>query len=279
MTYSAIGERGFAVKITRNRIYELLRQGKRIDGRDPLSFRPITVKTGVVEKADGSAIVSLGSTKILTGIKVEVGTPYPDRPNEGVFTVNAELLPLAYKTFEAGPPDERAVELSRVVDRCIRESHAIDLESLVLIRGEKVYMLYIDCYVLDYDGNYFDAAVLSAVAALATGAIPKYRVVDGRIEKIEGERMPIPLRTVPISVTMGLIKDVLLVDPIPVEESVLDTSIIVGYTSDSTVAAVQKNTPGLMPASLLRQALETGKLKSQQLREKLLGCLGDAVKK
>jgi exosome complex component RRP42 len=279
MTYSAIGERGFAVKITRNRIYELLRQGKRIDGRDPLSFRPITVKTGVVEKADGSAIVSLGSTKILTGIKVEVGTPYPDRPNEGVFTVNAELLPLAYKTFEAGPPDERAVELSRVVDRCIRESHAIDLESLVLIRGEKVYMLYIDCYVLDYDGNYFDAAVLSAVAALATGAIPKYRVVDGRIEKIEGERMPIPLRTVPISVTMGLIKDVLLVDPIPVEESVLDTSIIVGYTSDSTVAAVQKNTPGLMPASLLRQALETGKLKSQELREKLLGCLGDAVKK
>ncbi|MEM4416819.1 MAG: hypothetical protein QXD32_02040, partial [Nitrososphaerota archaeon] len=135
MSYSAIGERGYAVKITRNRIYELLRQGKRIDGRDPNSFRPITARTGVVEKADGSAIVSLGSTKILTGIKVEVGSPYPDRPNEGTFTVNAELLPLAYKSFEAGPPDERAVELSRVVDRCIRESHAIDLESLVLIKG------------------------------------------------------------------------------------------------------------------------------------------------
>jgi len=279
MTYSAIGERGLAVKITRNRIYELVKQGKRIDGRDPLSFRPITVKTGVVEKADGSAIVSLGSTKILTGIKVEVGTPYSDRPSEGVFTVNAELLPLAYKSFEAGPPDERAVELSRIVDRCIRESRAIDLENLVLIRGEKVYMLYIDCYVLDYDGNYFDAAVLSAVSALITGTLPKCRVVDGKVEKIEGERIPIPLRTIPVSVTMGLIKDVLLVDPIPVEESVLDTSIIVGYTSDSTVAAVQKNTPGLMPVPLLRQALETGKLKSQELREKLLGCLGDAVKK
>ncbi len=279
MTYSTIGERGLAVKITRNRIYELVKQGKRIDGRDPLSFRPITVKTGVVEKADGSAIVSLGSTKILTGIKVEVGTPYSDRPSEGVFTVNAELLPLAYKSFEAGPPDERAVELSRFVDRCIRESRAIDLENLVLIRGEKVYMLYIDCYVLDYDGNYFDAAVLSAVSALITGTLPKYRVVDGKVEKIEGERIPIPLRTIPVSVTMGLIKDVLLVDPIPVEESVLDTSIIVGYTSDSTVAAVQKNTPGLMPVPLLRQVLETGKLKSQELREKLVGCLGDAVKK
>ncbi|MEM1945324.1 MAG: exosome complex protein Rrp42 [Nitrososphaerota archaeon] len=279
MSYSAIGERGYAVKITRNRIYELLRQGKRIDGRDPNSFRPITARTGVVEKADGSAIVSLGSTKILTGIKVEVGSPYPDRPNEGTFTVNAELLPLAYKSFEAGPPDERAVELSRVVDRCIRESHAIDLESLVLIKGEKVYMLYIDCYVLDYDGNYFDAAVLSAVAALLTGTMPKYRVVDGKVEKVEGERIPIPVKTIPVSVMMGLIKDVLLVDPIPVEESVLDTSIIVGYTSDSIVAALQKNTPGLMPISALKQAIETGKVKSQELRARLLECLGDAVKR
>ncbi|MEM4315623.1 MAG: exosome complex protein Rrp42, partial [Nitrososphaerota archaeon] len=255
------------------------RQGKRIDGRDPNSFRPITARTGVVEKADGSAIVSLGSTKILTGIKVEVGSPYPDRPNEGTFTVNAELLPLAYKSFEAGPPDERAVELSRVVDRCIRESHAIDLESLVLIKGEKVYMLYIDCYVLDYDGNYFDAAVLSAVAALLTGTMPKYRVVDGKVEKVEGERIPIPVKTIPVSVMMGLIKDVLLVDPIPVEESVLDTSIIVGYTSDSIVAALQKNTPGLMPISALKQAIETGKVKSQELRARLLECLGDAVKR
>ena len=279
MSYTAIGERGYAAKITRNRIYELLREGRRIDGREPLEYRRITVKTGVVEKADGSAIVSLGSTKILTGVKVEVGSPYPDRPNEGVFTVNAELLPLASKSFEAGPPDERAVELSRVVDRCLRESHAIDLESLAIVKGEKVYMIYIDCYVLDYDGNYFDASVLSAVAALMSGSLPKYRVADGKVEKVEGERIPIPLKTIPVSVTIGLIKDMLLVDPIPIEENVVDTSIIAGYTSDSVVAALQKNTPGFMPVDLLKKALEIGKLKSQELRGKLLESLGHALEK
>jgi exosome complex component RRP42 len=111
-------KRGYAVKIMKNKIYELLKMGKRIDERAPEQFREVRVLTGVVAKADGSALVSVGKTKILTGIKVEVGTPYPDRPDEGVFTVNAELLPLASKTFEPGPPDERAIELSRVVDRC-----------------------------------------------------------------------------------------------------------------------------------------------------------------
>ncbi|MEM2515252.1 MAG: hypothetical protein QW419_01765, partial [Candidatus Caldarchaeum sp.] len=159
-------KRGYAIKIMKNKVYDLLKIGKRIDERSLDQLREIKIVTRVVEKADGSALVSLGKTKILTGIKVEVGSPYPDRPNEGVFTVNAELLPLASKSFEPGPPDERAIELSRIVDRCIRESRAIDLEKLVLIEGQKVYMLYIDCYVLDYDGNYFDAAVLSAVAAL-----------------------------------------------------------------------------------------------------------------
>jgi exosome complex component RRP42 len=148
-------KRGYAVKIMKNKIYELLKMGKRIDERAPEQFREVRVLTGVVAKADGSALVSVGKTKILTGIKVEVGTPFPDRPDEGVFTVNAELLPLASKTFEPGPPDERAIELSRVVDRCLREGQALDLQKLVLVEGQKVYMLYIDCYVLDYDGKLF----------------------------------------------------------------------------------------------------------------------------
>ncbi|MCS6785217.1 MAG: hypothetical protein NZ581_08505, partial [Candidatus Caldarchaeum sp.] len=172
-------KREYSIKIMKNKVYDLLKLGKRIDERDPLQYREITLSTKVVEKADGSSLVSLGKTKILTGIKVEVGSPFPDRPNEGVFTVNAELLPLASKSFEPGPPDERAIELSRIVDRVIRESKAIELDKLSILAGQKVYMIYIDCYVLDYDGNYFDAAVLSAVSALASMTLPVYRVVDG----------------------------------------------------------------------------------------------------
>ncbi len=262
------------IKIMQNRIYELLKQGKRIDGRAPHEVRPVSISTSVIEKADGSAMVSMGGTKILTGIKVETGTPYSDRPNEGVFTVNAELLPLASASFEPGPPDERAVELARIVDRCIRESRAIDLEKLVITEGEKVYMLYIDIYVLDYDGNYFDPAVLSAVAALATCKIPRYEMRNGKLERVEGESMKTPIRTIPVSVMIGVIQDRLLVDPSPMEERALDTSVILGYDSDSNIVSIQKNTPGLLSLNMMEQIIELGSKKAEELRSILVEAVG-----
>ena len=262
------GPKSYPAKIMQNRIYELLKQGKRIDGREPYDLRPISIKHSVVEKADGSALVSVGGTKILTGIKVDLGTPYPDRPNEGVFTVNAELLPLASASFEPGPPDERAIELARVVDRCIRESHAIELEKLVIKEGEKVYMLYIDIYVLDYDGNYFDPAVLSAVTALATCSVPKYEYCDGKLEKRE-ERFKVPMRTLPISVTMGIVKDKILVDPSRLEESILDTCIVMGFDSEFNVVAIQKNTSGLLDLNIIENLIDVGIRKADEIRSKL----------
>lgn len=266
-------KRGYAIKIMKNKVYELLKMGKRIDERALDQLREIKISTRVVDKADGSALVSLGKTKILTGIKVEIGSPYSDRPSEGVFTVNAELLPLASKTFEAGPPDERAIELSRIVDRCIRESRAIDVEKLVLIEGQKVYMVYIDCYVLDYDGNYFDAAVLSAVAALMTCTLPVYRVVDGRVEPV-GERMKLPLRTIPVSITMALIKDKIIIDPIPTEEEIADTLVTIGYDSEGVLSAIQKSSPGLLPVGIFKEMVKMGLVKSSEVRTKLEEAVG-----
>ncbi|MDW8359601.1 MAG: exosome complex protein Rrp42 [Candidatus Caldarchaeum sp.] len=266
-------KRGYAIKIMKNKVYDLLKMGKRIDERALDQLREIKISTRVVDKADGSALVSLGKTKILTGIKVEIGSPYSDRPSEGVFTVNAELLPLASKTFEAGPPDERAIELSRIVDRCIRESRAIDVEKLVLIEGQKVYMVYIDCYVLDYDGNYFDAAVLSAVAALMTCTLPVYRVVDGRVEPV-GERMKLPLRTIPVSITMALIKDKIIVDPIPTEEEIADTLVTIGYDSEGVLSAIQKSSPGLLPVGIFKEMVKMGLVKSSEVRTKLEEAVG-----
>ncbi|HIQ30514.1 MAG TPA: exosome complex component Rrp42, partial [Candidatus Caldiarchaeum subterraneum] len=83
MLIDAKNPKNYQIKIMQNRIYALLRQEKRLDGRRPDELRPITITTNVIEKADGSSLVKMGGTKILTGIKVELGTPYPDRPNEG----------------------------------------------------------------------------------------------------------------------------------------------------------------------------------------------------
>ncbi len=259
----------FSIKILHEKIYELLSMNKRLDERDALSFREIDIKTRIIEKADGSAIVSLGKTKVIAGIKYDIEKPFPDRPNEGLLIVNAELLPLASKSFEPGPPDERAVELSRVVDRCIRESKAIDLQRLCLIKGESVYSLFIDLYILDYDGNYFDSSVLAAIAALATTNIPVYKVENGKIIKTE-EYMKVPIMDYPVSVTLGIIKDKILVDPTLLEEDSLDAILTIGFDSNSNIVAIQKSSLGMIPENLIEKIIFIAKDKASYLRKKLM---------
>jgi exosome complex component RRP42 len=259
----------FSIKILHEKIYELLSMDKRLDERDALSYREIDIKTKIIEKTDGSAIVSLGKTKVIAGIKHEIERPFSDRPNEGMFVVNAELLPLASKSFEPGPPDERSVELARVVDRCIREAKAIDLQKLCLIEGESVYSLFIDLYILDYDGNYFDPSVLAAVAALSVTNIPVYKVENGKIIKTE-EYMKIPMKDFPVSVTLGIIKDKILVDPTLLEEDSLDAILTIGFDSNSNLVAIQKSSLGIIPENLIEKIILIAKDKADFLRKKLM---------
>jgi len=262
-------KKDLTAKIMRDKIYSLLLQGKRIDGRRPTDLRPIKIETGLLSKAEGSALVSMGSTKILTGIKVEVGAPFPDRPDEGTFTVNAELLPLASASFEPGPPDERGIELARVVDRSLREGGVIDLKKLCLIEGEKVYVLFIDIYVLDYDGNYFDPSLISALAALATAKIPRYEIVDGKPQKTD-EYFSLELNSLPFTATVGVIGEKFLLDPQLEEEKVLDVSLVVGADERGDITCVQKNSPGQIPIELMDSIIDAVIEKTGEIRRKFL---------
>lgn len=262
-------KKDLTAKIMRDKIYSLLLQGKRIDGRRPTDLRPIKIETGLLSKAEGSALVSMGSTKILTGIKVEVGAPFPDRPDEGTFTVNAELLPLASASFEPGPPDERGIELARVVDRSLREGGVIDLKKLCLIEGEKVYVLFIDIYVLDYDGNYFDPSLISALAALATAKIPRYEIVDGKPQKTD-EYFSLELNSLPFTAMVGVIGEKFLLDPQLEEEKVLDVSLVVGADEKGGITCVQKNSPGQIPIELMDSIIDAVIEKTGEIRRKFL---------
>ena len=269
MIMAFVPKKDLTAKIMRNKVYNLLLQDKRIDGRHPKELRPISIQANLLSKAEGSALVSMGSTKILTGIKVELGTPFPDRPDEGTFTVNAELLPLASTSFEPGPPDERGVELARVVDRSIREGGVLDLKKLCLVEGEKVYIIFIDIYVLDYDGNYFDPSLISALAALATAKIPRYEIVDGKPQKTE-EYFSLELNSLPFTVMVGVLGERFLVDPQMEEEKVLDVSMIIGTDEKGNITCIQKNSPGQVSISLMDEILETVIEKTGEIRRKFL---------
>ena len=122
--------------IKRNQIVELLGKGKRLDGRALDEYRKLEIKTHVIEKANGSSMVTLGNTQVLAGVKIDKGVPFPDTPNKGLLIVGAEVLPMAAAYLEAGAPDEHAIELAMVADRGVRESGMIEGSSLCIKGGK-----------------------------------------------------------------------------------------------------------------------------------------------
>ena len=144
-------------EIIGERIKKYLKQGKRFDNRKTEEFREILVETGVSKNAEGSARVKIGNTEVIVGIKMSVGTPYPDSPNKGNLMTTAELLPLSSPRFESGPPKFEAIELGRIIDRGVRESKFIEFEKLCIKEGEKVWTVFIDIYSINDDGNLLDA--------------------------------------------------------------------------------------------------------------------------
>jgi len=255
-------------KVRLRQISELLEKGKRLDDRGLLDHRPIKIEQGLIERAEGSARCYLGKSEVLAGVKVETGEPFPDTPNDGVMTVNAELVPLASPNFEPGPPNEESVELARVVDRGIRESHAIDTEKLCIEPGKKVFVVFVDVYVLNHDGNLIDCAALAAMAALLNTKMPNYEIKDGELKMKQGYT-PLPLKSHPITVTIGKINNHLIIDPWIEEEQVMDARITIAINDEGNICAVQKGLSGYFTPQQILEALKIAQEKSAELRKKL----------
>ncbi len=256
-------------KLEQKTVIDLVTKGKRIDERNQESYRPIQIQVGLIEKANGSAQVHLGKSKVLAGIKVEIGEPFPDTPDEGVLTVNAELVPLASPSFEAGPPSEAAIELSRVVDRGIRESKAIDLKTLVIQKGKKVQVVYVDIYVLDHDGNLIDAAAMAALAALINSKVSKMEVKGDEVVLKPGHHA-LPLNNYPVSVTFAKVDKTLIVDPSLEEEQVMNARLTVTIEKNGNLCAIQKGGLYGFTTDELKKAVHLAVEKATENRAKIM---------
>ena len=257
-------------------ITSIVKKGIRLDGRGLDDFRLFKIIPNYLPKAQGSALVKLGNTQVLAGIKLEVGTPYSDSPDEGVIIVSAEFVPMASPVFEPGPPDENAIELARVIDRSIRETHAIDLKKLVIIPGKKVWTVWIDIYVLDHDGNLMDASSIATLASLITAKVPKATVTEKGEVIVDKESygMDLPLTKKVVTVTLGKIDDVLLVDPDYEEEAVLNAKITMAITGDGLIAGIQKTGQSSVTEEEALKVAEISLGKGNEIIAKVLEELG-----
>lgn len=259
--------------IRKAQMIELLAKGRRLDGRELADYRDIKIECNVIQKAEGSARVSIGNTQVIAGVKIEIGEPFPDTPDNGVLVVSSEVLPLASPYAEPGPPDEDAIELSRVVDRGVRAAEMVDLKSLVLEEGKKVYTVFVDVNVLDIDGNLFDASYYAVVASLLTAKLPIYeKTSDGWVRKDEYTKLPIAC--IPISVTLARIGDVLLVDPTAEEEAVMDARLTLTTDENENIVAAQKGNPGSLTVEQVFKAAEIAIEKGKEVRELIRRTVG-----
>jgi exosome complex component RRP42 len=242
----------------------LLGSDKRLDGRKPLEYRkPIKVESGFTKTAEGSARVSIGDTEVMVGVKMELGEPYPDRPDAGTIIVGAELLPLSNPDFEGGPPGIQAIELARIVDRGIRESNTIDFKKLCIKEGEKVWLILIDIVTLNDSGNLFDASALAAYAALQNTVFPGF---DGdTVDYGEKTNKKLDLKNIPLSVTVCKIGDKFIVDPTTEEEKVIDARLTVATIEDGTLCALQKGGEFPLTQEEISKMVDIGVEKGKEL--------------
>jgi len=243
-------------EILQTHILDLAAEGRRLDGRAPDEYRPVAIEPGFVVTADGSALVHLGETTALAGIKLELGKPFPDTPNAGVLTTNAELIPLSSPTFEPGPPQPGAIEVSRVVDRAIRAAEMIDLTKLCVTPGEKSWVCYVDVHILGHDGNLIDAALLAAVTALSRATLPAKRFGVGDSD------YPLEIQHVPIECTFVRLGDTIVVDPTFDEEHAAQGRLTVATDESGRVVAMQKGLVGAFSPddvkAVVRRAFQHG---------------------
>ena len=243
----------------------LATEGKRADGRGINEYREVKIETGMLNTAEGSAMVHLGKTKILCGIKMLIGTPYGDSPKSGTMTTSTELAPLADQSFDPGPPREQSIELSRVVDRGIRESRMIDFEALCIEEGEKVWMVYIDLHILDNNGNLFDACTLAAASALSNAKIPNVQ------HSVADKDVDLPVTCWPISCTFGKLGNTVILDPTSDEEGVMTARFTVAHDENGNLRAAQKGMNGAFTDAEIREAVKTARTSDNVLREALKG--------
>ncbi|MBA3045288.1 MAG: exosome complex protein Rrp42 [Candidatus Thermoplasmatota archaeon] len=249
-------------EIKKELIYKLAQCGCREDDRSLEDFRSISFETDVISTAEGSARLTLGKTDVLVGVKLQPGEPYPDKQDQGVLMTGCELKPMAHPGFESGAPSDESVEIARVVDRGIRESGMLDMQALCIEPGKKIWMVFLDIHVINYDGNLFDAATMASLLALHTTAVPASRFGLG-------EDFPLPVNLWPVTITFVKLRDILMADPTVNEELSADARFTVSVDDNGHFRAMQKGLKGSLTYDDVVRALDMAQKMSLELRTRI----------
>ncbi|MAJ18480.1 MAG: RNA-binding protein [Euryarchaeota archaeon] len=247
-------------KLLRAHLAELAAEDQRHDGRGRFAGRDTELEINCLQRAEGSAMVRMGDTIVYAGVKFQIMTPYPDRPNQGGLMCSAEVRPVAGRNWEPGPPSPESIELGRVVDRGIRESGCINTEDLCLIPGEKAWQVILDLFAISDDGNLFDAFALAGIAALKSAVVPAERFGVG-------EDRPLGVAKTPVMCSYHKVGGRFVYDADKREELGGDERIHITLGDDDHVHSLQKGLKGIFTAAEFAEIMDQARSRCAELRD------------
>lgn len=247
-------------------VLEALKHGVRSDGRNMDEIRQPIIKLSPTEY--GYVEIEWGTTKLAVRVLAEIIKPYEDRPFEGIFTINTEISPMASPQFENGKNSDDEVLVSRIVEKAIRRSSALDLESLCIVAGSKVWAVRADVNFLDFDGGLIDASALGVMVALQHFKKPDVSI-EGEsviVHSLE-ERQPVSLSILHVPLCVSFLffnpseientvkgdanDEIAVMDATYQEEMVRDGSLVVTLNKNREILQISKSGGLPIDASVL----------------------------
>ena len=201
---------------------------QRSHGRGPDQLRPTEIEPGFVRTASGSALISMGETRVICTASVEPSVPrWLAGSGRGWVTAEYGMLPAStgerkQRDVSKGRPDGRTVEIQRLIGRSLRV--VVDFEAL----GER--SIYVDCDVLQADGGTRCASITGGMIALRLAC--DRLVAEGRLERS-------PLTGTVAAVSCGIVGGVALLDLDYSEDSTAEVDANVVMVAEGGLVEVQ----------------------------------------
>jgi ribonuclease PH len=196
--------------------------------RKPDQLRPMSLSPGFVQTAEGSVLVTVGNTRVLTNATIEQGVPgWLRNSGRGWVTAEYSMLPRSTVTrtareSERGKIGGRTHEIQRLIGRSLRS--IVDMQAL----GERTVIL--DCDVIQADGGTRTAAITGAAVALAIAL--NALVKAGTLKQS-------PLKQLVAATSVGIVGGTPLLDLCYEEDSQADVDMNVVMTSDGGLIETQ----------------------------------------
>jgi ribonuclease PH len=200
----------------------------RAGGRGPSELREVAIEPGFMRSATGSALISMGGTRVICTASVEDEVPrWLVGAGRGWVTAEYGMLPASTgerkkRDVSRGRADGRTVEIQRLIGRSLRG--VIDFEGL----GERT--VWIDCDVLEADGGTRCAAITGGFVALELAL--QRLAGEGKLERV-------PLNGAVAAVSCGVVDGLALLDLDYSEDSSAEVDANVVMTGDGGLVEVQ----------------------------------------